>query len=240
MPARHLLARLSRFKYDKSMTDRHEHFKIKIAVSGAAETGHLTEEALLKAEEVGREVVRQGAILVTGATTGIPLWAAKGAKEESGVSIGISPAIGEREHVEQYGLPLDYMDLIMYTGQGYSGRDILMTRSADAVIICAGRMGTIHELTVAFEDRKPIGILVGPWQTDEEIKLIIDQSHRAAENPMVAFEADPKVLVEKVVQFVKQTKIEYYKTAGSSGAFGRLCEGNDCLPIPSVKPITAK
>src|SRR3989344_8207347 len=106
------------------MSIRHEHFKIKIAVAGAAETEHLPEEALTLAKEVGAEIVRQGAVLVTGATTGVPFWAARGAKEEGGVSIGISPAFGEREHVEGYGLPLDYMDIIMYTGQGYSGRDI--------------------------------------------------------------------------------------------------------------------
>ncbi|MEK7535583.1 MAG: hypothetical protein AAB590_01020 [Patescibacteria group bacterium] len=191
--------------------DRHSHFKIKIAISGAAETGHLTESATLMAEELGREVVRQGAILVTGATTGIPLWAAKGAKEEGGTSIGISPALGEREHVEQYGLPLDYMDLIMFTGQGYSGRDILMTRSSDAVIICAGRIGTIHEFTVVFEDHKPLGILEGDWSTDDIIKEIIEKSNRANEDKDIVYDSDPKKLVEKVIKMVKESKIEYYK-----------------------------
>jgi len=194
------------------LINRHEHFKVKIAVSGAAKTDHLTEEATLKAQEVGKEIVRQGAILVTGATTGLPLWAAKGAKEEGGTSIGISPAINEWEHVEKYALPLDYMDIIMYTGEGYSSRDILMTRTADAVIICAGRIGTIHEFTVAFEDKKPIGILTGPWATDDEIKDIIEKSHREEENPMIVYEQDPKILVEKVLKFVQQNKIEYYKT----------------------------
>ncbi|HEY4514539.1 MAG TPA: hypothetical protein VJJ22_00045 [Candidatus Paceibacterota bacterium] len=195
------------------MTNRHEHFKIKIAVSGAAETDHLPEETLGLAEEIGREIVRQGAIVITGATTGIPFWAAKGAKEEGGISIGISPAISEQEHVEKYGLPLDYMDLIMYTGQGYSGRDILMTRTSDAVIICAGRIGTIHEFTVVFEDKKPLGILQGPWSTDDIIKEIIEKSNRASEDPMVAYDTDPKKLVEKVIKFVKDSKIEYYKKA---------------------------
>ena len=222
------------------MSIRHEHFKIKIAVAGAAETEHLPEEALTLAKEVGAEIVRQGAVLVTGATTGVPFWAARGAKEEGGVSIGISPAFGEREHVEGYGLPLDYMDIIMYTGQGYSGRDILMTRTADAVIICAGRIGTIHEFTVAFEDHKPIGILTGPWHTDEEIKLILDESHRASENQEIVLEANPKKLVEKVVKFVKDNKIEYYKSATLSGNLVGLCEGPNCKAIPVAKSNKAK
>ena len=194
-------------------TERHEHFKIKIAVSGAADTSHLTEEATLKAEEIGREIVRQGAILITGATTGIPLWTAKGAKEEGGMSVGLSPASTEREHVEKYGLPLDYMDIIMYTGQGYSGRDILLTRTADAVIECAGRIGTIHEFTVAFEDHKPLGILEGPWTTDDIIKEIIAKSNRADENKAIVYDPDPKKLVEKVIKLVKDSKIEYYASS---------------------------
>ena len=77
------------------------------------------------AKELGREIASQGAVLVTGATTGFPFWAAMGAKEAGGISIGISPAANEREHVETYKLPLDYMDLIIYTGFGYPGRDLL-------------------------------------------------------------------------------------------------------------------
>src|SRR3989344_2416309 len=73
-----------------------------------------------------------------------------GVKEAGGFSIGFSPAASEREHVEVYKLPLDYMDLIVYTGFGYPGRDLLLTRSADAVICGCGRIGTIHEFVIAF------------------------------------------------------------------------------------------
>jgi len=113
---------------------KHGHNQIKICVSGAAETGHCGIDALDKAKELGREIARQGAVLVTGATTGFPLWAAMGAKEAGGISVGLSPAASEREHVEVYKLPLDYLDLVIYTGFGYPGRDLLLTRSSDAVI----------------------------------------------------------------------------------------------------------
>ena len=92
---------------------KHGHQQIKICVSGAAETGHCGLGALEKAKELGREIARQGAILVTGATTGFPLWAAMGAKEVGGFSIGFSPAASEKEHVETYKLPLDYLDLVV-------------------------------------------------------------------------------------------------------------------------------
>lgn len=183
---------------------RNPHLKIKICVSGAAETSHCGEGSLDMALELGREIARQKAVIVTGATTGFPLWAAKGAKEEGGFSLGMSPAETEKEHVESYGLPLDYMDFIVYTGQGYAGRDILLTRTTDAVILGCGRIGTIHEFTVAFEDHKPLGILEGPWMTDEVFKMILDNGYR--ENEMVVFEKDPKALVQKMIEMAGKAK----------------------------------
>jgi uncharacterized protein (TIGR00725 family) len=183
---------------------RSPHLKIKICVSGAAETSHCGEGALDLALEVGREIARQEAVIVTGATTGFPLWAAKGATEQGGFSLGMSPAATEKEHAESYGLPLDYMDFIVYTGQGYAGRDILLTRTTDAVILGCGRIGTIHEFAVAFEDKKPLGILKGPWMTDEVIKMIIDNAFRP--NDLVVFEDSPKALVEKMIALAKKEK----------------------------------
>ena len=181
---------------------KHGHSQIKICVSGAADTGHCGPDALSKTKELGREVVRQGAILVTGATTGFPLWSAMGAKEEGGISIGFSPAATEKEHIEVYKLPIDYMDLIIYTGFGYPGRDLLLTRSVDAVICGCGRIGTIHEFTVAFEDDKPIGIFEGPWEMGEQLREILEKSHRPYAK--VAYGSDPKKLVEEVIVMVKK------------------------------------
>lgn len=188
---------------------KHGHSQIKICVSGAAETGHCGINALDKAKELGREIARQGAVLVTGATTGFPLWVAMGLKEEGGVSIGFSPAASEREHVEVYKLPIDYMDLIIYTGFGYPGRDILLTRSVDAVICGCGRIGTVHEFTVAFEDAKPIGIFKGPWEMGRELEEILEKSHRP--NGKIVSGSDPKKLLEDVIALVKKDKITEYK-----------------------------
>lgn len=188
---------------------KHGHQQIKICVSGAAETGHCGIDALEKAKELGKEIARAGAVLVTGATTGFPLWAAMGAKEVGGISIGFSPASSEKEHVEVYKLPLDYMDLMIYTGFGYSGRDLLLTRSADAVICGCGRIGTIHEFTIAFEDGKPIGIYKGPWEMAKELEDILTKSHRP--NEKVIVEEDPKKLIQDLITMIKKDKVEEYK-----------------------------
>ncbi len=184
----------------------HTHLKYKIAVSGAAETGHCGPEALELTKELGREVARQGAVLLTGATTGAPYWAAIGANDEGGFVIGLSPASSETEHVKKYRLPVDYHDMIVYTGFGYSGRNLFLTRSADGVIISCGRMGTLNEFTIAFEDEKPIGILTNTgWMTDDIVKKIIEEAHRGSGK--VVYDSDPAHLVSKVIALIRKEKL---------------------------------
>ena len=177
---------------------------IKIGVSGSADLSHLGLDVVERAKEVGREIAKHGCIITSGATTGFPMYSTLGAKDECGFSLGISPAATEREHIEVYKLPLDFMDVIIYTGFGYSGRDLLFVRSSDAMIIGPGRIGTINEFAVAFEDHRPIGVLQGPWDTDELLQLMIEAAHRPNSN--IIFDADPKVLVERLMQMVMEQR----------------------------------
>jgi len=108
-----------------------------------------------------------------------------------------------------YPLTIDYMDLIIYTGFGYPGRDLLLTRSSDVVICGCGRIGTIHEFTVAFEDGKTIGILKGPWEMSGELEDIIKKSNRP--NEKIVIGDDPKKLVADVIAMVKKHKIDENK-----------------------------
>lgn len=190
----------------------------KLCVSGAADTAHCGADALDMAKELGREIVRQGGILLTGATTGFPLWAAIGAKgEQNGVSIGLSPAASLQEHREAFRLPAEHMDLIVYTGFGYAGRDIILTRASEAVFFGCGRIGTIHEFTVAFEDNKPIGILEGSWDTDETLRLIIERGERI--HGKIVFDKDPKTLVAKVIELVKQDRAAAERASSAPPVF---------------------
>ncbi|MFH0852257.1 MAG: hypothetical protein V1845_01455 [bacterium] len=181
------------------------YLKYKICVSGAAETDCCAPGALEKAKEVGREIVRHNGVLVTGATTGIPYWAAIGAKEEGGISIGLSPAASEIAHVKTYHLPVDYFDMIIYTGFEYAGRNLLLTRSSDAVIVVCGRMGTLNEFTIAFEDQKPIGILTETGGMSDFIDDIVEKANRGPGK--IIYDSDPKRLVEKVIELVEKEKV---------------------------------
>ncbi|MBP9782746.1 MAG: hypothetical protein KBC50_03385 [Candidatus Pacebacteria bacterium] len=176
--------------------------RITISVSGAAEIAHCGPSVIPLAKEIGREIARQGCQIVTGATSGFPMYAAEGAKEAGGVSFGLSPAASKKEHVEVYRLPLKALDAVVYTGFGFSGRDLMLVRSSDAIVIGCGRIGTIHEFTVAWEANMPMGILVGEWPTDEVIQNIMQNSDRKNDN--VIFEKDPKVMIQRLVDMVRK------------------------------------
>ncbi len=149
----------------------------KICVSGSAIDNCLP-GAFKITEKLGEEIANQGAVLLTGATIGIPECAARGATKAGGVSIGFSPAATKREHLNTYRLPTKYMDLIIYTGADYSGRNLILTRSADAVIEVCGRIGTLNEFTIAFEDHKPIGVLTGTGGISDQLEHILEVGKR--------------------------------------------------------------
>ena len=176
--------------------------KYKISVSGAAETDHCRTGTLEKAKEIGREIVRQNGILITGATSGIPYWSAIGAKQEKGMVIGLSPAASIASHKKVYKLPTDYHDMIVYTGFEYAGRNLFLTRASDAIIVICGRIGTLNEFTIAFEDRKPIGILIESGGTADMIKEIVKNAHRGPGK--IVYNSDPKKLVSEVVKLIKK------------------------------------
>lgn len=175
--------------------------KYKICISGASETGHCSPDALEKTEELGRLIAEHGMVTVTGATTGAPYWAAKGAKGAGGIVIGISPAASKAHHLHTYKLPVDYHDLIIYTGFGYGGRNLLLVRASDAVIMTCGRIGTLNEFTAAFEDGKVQGVLTATGGTADMVEEILAKSHRGPGK--VVFDDDPARLLDKVIALIQ-------------------------------------
>lgn len=174
----------------------------KICVSGAAEGACINPTTMEKAEKVGEAIAHAKAVLVTGATTGVPHAATKGAKKAKGISIGFSPAASRIDHIKRYKLPTSYLDLTVYTGFGYAGRNLILTRSADAVIIICGRIGTLNEFTVAFEDKKPIGVLEDSGGIADEIEQLTKIAHK--HECSILYESDPEKLVGQLISDLKE------------------------------------
>ncbi|MEK7104306.1 MAG: hypothetical protein AAB842_02815 [Patescibacteria group bacterium] len=176
--------------------------KYKICVSGAADMDICCPNIKDLAREVGKEIVAQDCILLTGATTGVPYQVAKGVKEANGISIGFSPAGSKKEHVKRYKLPTDNFDLIVYTGFDYVGRDLILTKSADAVIIICGRTGTLHEFAIAFETRTPIGVLQGSGGTADIIQPVLAKGYRP--KTKIIYDTDPNKLIQRMIQLLNK------------------------------------
>lgn len=179
-----------------------------ICVSGAAK-GRSVEEGRAMATEAGRAIAETGHSLLTGATIGLPNYAAEGYKKAKGVmSVGISPASSKIEHVLKYHLPVEAYDTILYTGLHYVGRDALLINSSDAIISIGGRLGTLHEFTIAMELSKPIGFLEGAGGVSTEI---VDILHAVGEqnNENVIFSSDPVELIARLTDLLNKDRVKY-------------------------------
>ncbi len=120
-----------------------------------------------------------------------------GAKEVGGTTVGISPAINFKEHVEDYKYPSDIFDSIIFTGSGYKGRNVTLVRSCDAVISVQGMMGTLNELTIAYDEKKVVGLLLGTGGASDIFLDVLKKMGKSNEN--VLSSDDPYLLVEKII-----------------------------------------
>jgi uncharacterized protein (TIGR00725 family) len=188
--------------------------KYQICVSGAAK-GNSVEQGTALALEVGRAIAHAGHSLMTGATTGLPNTAAEGYKKAGGkMSLGISPASSKIEHVLKYRLPVKDYDAILFTGLHYSGRDALLINSADAVVSIGGRLGTLHEFTVAMETHTPIGVLEGAGGISEQIEALMKLLPNADPDTII-YEADPDLLIEKLTKMLDKIHAPYHQIYNS-------------------------
>jgi len=177
-----------------------------ICVSGAAK-GQTVENGKDLAIATGRAIAKRGHHLLTGATTGLPNYAARGAKTQKGMSIGLSPASNHYNHVNDYKLPTEDYDIIFYTGQQFIGRDVMLIQSSDAVISIGGRIGTAHEFAVAMELGKPVAVLHGAGGTSEMFDDILRLSGEAGYPPLL-HGSDPEKLVEQIVELLDEKQEE--------------------------------
>lgn len=173
-----------------------------ICVSGAA-AGETVMGSKGLAIELGKSIAKEGHILTTGATVGLPYFAAHGAKQAGGTSIGFSPASSLLEHVRKYRLPHDVFDFINFTGMNYVGRDLYLVQSSDAVITIGGRFGSLHEFTSALEAHKPCGVLLGSGGTADLIPELMKTLQPPADD-IVVFDHDPVQLVKRLIELLDE------------------------------------
>jgi uncharacterized protein (TIGR00725 family) len=178
-----------------------------VGVMGASENDALNESEKARVEELaeglGAALAQHDCVLVTGATTGLPDLVAKAFRSYGGFALGISPAQDRREHSERYGLPDDGADVIVYTGFGYKGRNVINVRCADIVIVLGGATGTLNEFTIAYDEGKIIGVIEGSGGIADHVREII-QFCKKPTRGMVVFDRDPEKLVKTCLEALSQ------------------------------------
>jgi uncharacterized protein (TIGR00725 family) len=116
-----------------------------VAVIGGSQCSK--KEAQL-AEEVGRQLAQRGAVLVCGGLGGIMKAACKGASSAGGTTIGIIPG-DDRQAANPY------VQIPIVTGLG-EARNVIVVKSAQAVIAVGGSYGTLSEISYALKNGIPV------------------------------------------------------------------------------------
>ena len=143
-----------------------------IAVIGGSQA---SKEEVKLAEKVGRELAKQGATLVCGGLGGIMEAACKGAQSEGGVTIGILPG-GSRQTANPY------VQIPIVTNLG-EARNVVVVKSAEAVIAIGGGYGTLSEIGHALRNGIPV-VGLNTWSLSRNGQL--DGSIIPAQNPIEA------------------------------------------------------
>ena len=145
--------------------------EIIIAVIGTRKPS--PEESKL-AEEVGRELAKNGVTLISGGLGGVMEDACRGAFAEGGLTLGVLPGDDPKS-------ANPYVQIPIVTGIGYA-RNMIIVKSAQAIIAVGGGYGTLTELGYALDSKKPvIGLKTWRFSRNNQVDKSIIQAHSAKE-----------------------------------------------------------
>lgn len=122
------------------------------------------------AEEVGHELARGGAVVITGGLGGVMRAASRGALAGGGETVGILPGSDRSEANE-------YVRTAIATGLGVA-RNIVVVTSADAVVAVGGRHGTLSEIGMALRQGRHV-VTLSSWRLESDQRLGGPRIHRA-------------------------------------------------------------
>jgi uncharacterized protein (TIGR00725 family) len=196
---------------------------LQIGVMGGA-GGNIPPEYLKKATQLGEAVAEAGCVMITGACPGLPLAAARGAKSRGGTVVGVSPGLSLDEHAYKYASPTLAHDVLIFTGSGLMGREVINIRSSDIVIFIGGSTGTLGELAIAYDEGKLIGVVTGTGGISDMVDEILTACDKDT-GARVLYDSDPRSLVDKLLGLYRT---EHYRRPSV------FCRGtSEPLPAPA-------
>jgi uncharacterized protein (TIGR00725 family) len=132
-------------------------YKPIIAVVGA---NSCDDNIYLLAEKAGKLLAQKGYTIICGGLGGVMEAVCKGARSGGGITIGILP--GENTSDAN-----PYVDIPVATGMGI-GRNIIIIRTARAVLAIDGQYGTLSEIAYALQLKKPV-VGLQTWEVSGDI-----------------------------------------------------------------------
>ena len=121
------------------------------------------------AEEIGQQLARAGATVVTGGLGGVMRAAARGALVGGGETIGILPTANAADANEYIRTPIA-------TGLGVV-RNLVVVTSSDAVVAVGGRHGTLSEVGLALRMGRHV-VALSSWRVESDHRLGGPRVHR--------------------------------------------------------------
>lgn len=122
-------------------------------------------------------------MIITGGRGGVMEAASAGAASVGGTVIGILPGDSREQANPHVGIPI-------ITGMG-EARNVIIARTADAMIALSGEFGTLSEIAFALKFRKPV-VSLGSWHIapqiqaasspQEAVELVLERLENARQN----------------------------------------------------------
>jgi uncharacterized protein (TIGR00725 family) len=194
---------------------------MKIGVMGSASTSIAAEDLLRVddlAQRLGKKIAAASCVLITGELDGIPGRVVEVHNQHGGLSVGISPAHSAAEHAALYAAPPCPSTVVIYSGFGFKGRNVITVQSADIVILFSGGIGTLNEFTIAYDEGKVIGLLHGTGGVADLARTLLDTLPVRSTGAVVIADSDPERLVERCIARVCEQRGE--KAAPGAGREG--------------------
>ena len=160
--------------------------KLIIGVIGGGSTA--SPDGLALAEEVGFLIARVDAVLICGGLNGVMEASAKGAKRGGGLTVGVLPTGNKADSNP-------HIDLPIATAMS-TARNLIIVRTADAIIAVNGSYGTLSEMAHAFDLGKTVfGLRTWPIEkAGVEAKLFVSV-------------ATPREAVERALEYARKAMI---------------------------------
>lgn len=134
------------------------------------------DEVAEKTRRLGRALAERGCIVVTGGNGGLMTVISEAVTGAGGTTVGI--LAHELEDIgPDHGWFNPHNTISIKTGQTFTARSSIIVRSSDAVILVAGGIGSLTEVAIAYNLKKPIVVLSGSGMMADKLKELFPDGY---------------------------------------------------------------